>query len=714
MSSKLIFIAGLITTDHIMLKTGENWKYLGSIGGGSAANVYFALKSYDVPVKLIGAVGNKKPNILKVALKDINSNSRNHIFISKTSETREYYHIIEKKNNHWKHQFSSKSPITNSNQLYSVQFRKSYFEDDFKKSIKDCIFFYMDRISKGLLDFAELADKEEIPLIFDFGTISTRYFKKNLIIKAIQLAKVIQIPQKIYNFLKKNLNFEKFQEINSNILIWIITAGKNPILVYHKNFGELKISTPNVKNILDTGGAGDAFMAMFIKQYYDLYKEKKSIEKLNKQEFIKFLQNCIKNAKKACLFIGSRTYIYDFLKKKNNTNEVNKNLLNPIENENYFERSLNLIENFGKEIKEISESIQSKQNDKNFKLKKGKSIFESNILNIPISINYALNYFDKNIINFDISNLGSVLIMIGSGASYTVAIAMQQIFNPLNEKFSVYAYTPYEYILKINKSYPVCLISYSGTNADIKGCYKKALVNNCKNILLVTGSTNSLLFNKLNKTNNGIALPVITPKKERGFVGVYSMIASLCILTKFFNRVNWDYENSEFISQKNLEILIESNFKKINKEFREKLISFDKINDKFHLIALGTNWSKPVLIDFESKIIECNLGTIEISELKNYTHGRYINLYKNPKNKIIIIFQTPETLKLSNFLENKLSEISIVFKLKTKFNNFKGMLDLFIQMLIFINELGKYYDQDPSKPGFPNKAKGLYNWDGFY
>ena len=232
-------------------------------------------------------------------------------------------------------------------------------------------------------------------------------------------------------------------------------------------------------------------------------------------------------------------------------------------------------------------------------------------------------------------------------------------------------------------------------------------------IFLLTGNFNSLLADKIKNSKNGLIIPIITPKEERGFVGVYSMIVSLCILANFLYKEEWNEKYMEFLSKKNLEILIEKHMKNIYNEIHQKIKKFN-LKDKFHIVALGTNWSEPALIDLESKIVECNLGTIEISELKNFTHGRYINLFKNPVNRIVVIFKTPETKELAEYLDKKLSKVAPVLSLETNSNDFIGMVDLLIQMLVFVNELGKIYNQDPSKPGFPNEAKGLYNWNGLY
>ena len=61
----------------------------------------------------------------------------------------------------------------------------------------------------------------------------------------------------------------------------------------------------------------------------------------------------------------------------------------------------------------------------------------------------ALKNYEEYRTTLEFKEIGRDLILIGSGASYSVAKAIQQLFNPPNQKFSVYPYTPFEYILKI-------------------------------------------------------------------------------------------------------------------------------------------------------------------------------------------------------------------------------------------------------------------------
>ncbi len=714
MNRKIVVTIGLITVDHIVINRRNSWEYLGSIGGGSAANVYFTLQLLQTPSKIFGIVGDEEEDIKNLALKDLISwnENRNYIYINKNKSTKEFFHQILKTSHSWKHKFSKKSPYSSDTLNSNIQIRKSIFQNNFEKILPTVSLFYIDRISKGLLDLAQKAKNNNSKVIIDLGGISKRYFKQDLIIRAINLADVIQIPKEILLFLRKKADITDFHNINPKIIIWIITDGPNPVIAYHKNVGEIKIEVPKINNLIDSGGAGDAFISILISQLYYEIQSANSLEKLDKTRFVEIINNSIENAKKACLFIGARTYLYYFLENQNLFQEYKQFFFKKIEDIDRFDVSKKFIKKYGNYIPKIKLGLNSiTANKEVIEFKKGSNTYETNLFNLPLVIRYAINSYKKTRHSTEKIEINSLLIIIGSGSSYSVAKTIEQLFKPPNKDFSVYAYTPYEYILNVKESFPICIVSHGGSNIDVKACFEKALDNKSKAIYLATGNKNSLLYNKIKILKNGRNLLIDYLKEESGFVGIFSLFTSICLIAMELLQKNWTTQFSTFFSFENLNTIINNQMRVIDSKLKNLNLKFD-LSKKYHIVVMGSNWAMPVMIDFESKMVECNLGTTEISELKNYTHGRFMSLYKQPNNKMVLILETPETKKLSNFLEFRLSKIVEVLKLGTSFDGFLGTMDLFLQMFILINQIGKMYKQDPSKPGFPDKAHGLYNWDG--
>jgi len=339
------------------------------------------------------------------------------------------------------------------------------------------------------------------------------------------------------------------------------------------------------------------------------------------------------------------------------------------------------------------------------------SLFETNIELIPEVIEFALKNVEINESPFQNSN---IFQFVGSGGSNTVALALKYLFESLNHDNIGLVFTPFEYILNGKVSKPVALISAGSTNPDIKNAFKRSKDLNSQKILLMTSNPNSKLVEENSRLTNGQNLLIPNPHKERGFVAIFMLISHLIVASKVMLNENWSKEHDDFFDRKRLEDYLLEKKKEIAKIFEKDLDEQFKNFKRLHLVGLGAGWATPALHDLESKVVESGLATIEISELKNYTHGRYLSLYKSPEDKIVVIYKSPSTKELSNFLTRRLREIAPVVVLESKHDDFRGTFEFLILTFLFINQLGNVLSTDPSRPGFPKEAKGLYEWEKIY
>lgn len=353
-----ILVVGSITVDHIKIKRNNSLNYFCSIGGGSAANIYFALKSFGTPVNIMGVIGCRDRKVLKVAIKDLHSitDEKSFIYLHYKTYVKEYHHILKKrKDNKWICKLIPYSPLIDEKRTKISQFRKIFFKYFFEDIIKDCSIFYTDRISRSGLFFARVIGKYCLK-IFNMGNVSWRYklghFRLNLIIEAIKFADIIQIPIKVYKEIKNYFKFKNIQEINPNILIWVIISKKDKIIAYHVNIGEVELPIQEIQNLIDWNGVEDAFMSMLIFQLHNLLGNSLPnmlIKNMSKNQFVNILKNCLENAKKACLFIGARTYVYYYLQNKDNF-LLEEYLFNSLEDKNYYRDSIQLLRSYGEQI----------------------------------------------------------------------------------------------------------------------------------------------------------------------------------------------------------------------------------------------------------------------------------------------------------------------------------------------------------------------------
>ncbi|MFQ5910893.1 MAG: hypothetical protein ACE5IJ_09280, partial [Thermoplasmata archaeon] len=116
------------------------------------------------------------------------------------------------------------------------------------------------------------------------------------------------------------------------------------------------------------------------------------------------------------------------------------------------------------------------------------------------------------------------------------------------------------------------------------------------------------------------------------------------------------------------------------------------------------------------KLIEGAIATIETSELKNYTHGRYISAFTRRKDRerVIVLFSTPRDEALVDYLLSKFSRFFATVKVETVYQGFQGGFDLLMKSLCLADSLGSKCGIDISRPRYPSEARGLYGWGPIY
>ncbi|MBQ9298591.1 MAG: hypothetical protein IJ223_06180 [Clostridia bacterium] len=320
------------------------------------------------------------------------------------------------------------------------------------------------------------------------------------------------------------------------------------------------------------------------------------------------------------------------------------------------------------------------------------------------------------------SKLLSILV-VGAGGSYPAAIfAKCALKFKLNTPY-VSAVTPQTAVrilkpvgISFSTNAPhydlVIGLSYSGKTEDIK-----AVAKLCKEykycFALVTGAEKIELKNDYWGTRAKI-ISYFNPNdisgKERGMISMFSTLAPVIIFD--------DDSSDKFFKQYQNSLLKAEEF--VNSLPINEIASAIKEHPIIHVFyELDTLASAK---DIESKFIEAGIANVVMHEKKNFSHGRYTLLYKQPFalaiNLVRPIRPNGFDMLLSRFLENLCKER------KAKYLEFRSDLlyathwnvDILMILPYFITSIGEALGIDiskPFKPGpFPKEAIELFNYSG--
>ena len=253
----------------------------------------------------------------------------------------------------------------------------------------------------------------------------------------------------------------------------------------------------------------------------------------------------------------------------------------------------------------------------------------------------------------------------------------------------------------------IICFSYSGSSPEIvqllNGKYNRAYI--------VTKANEEDLKISLKESNVDISKVRIISynnqsTKERGFLSIEGIIVPALIMHMLVEKKKkediLELFKKQFEKQKEK---VENYFKENNEELKK---SFKKNNiiDIYY-----DNYTKPIMCDLESKIVETGIFRCATHEKKNFSHGRFITLEKYPSDVQIYL-----KLKKDTRYDNELLKYLTIYSknliiLEPDEENNNGILELLIYSQLFIYEISKLLKKDLSNPDYSEDSMKIYRYN---
>lgn len=630
-------------------------KLIGVNGGMTSHNIIANLAKMGFSTAVFGCCGDDYQGKMAInSLEKIKVDISN-IKVINNARTRcfhiSYYEIGDKLT------FTSKKrcPFCNNKKWYD----ESLIEPDFVFSnIKDddiLIFDNLNEKNQIIIDGSKNKKIIDLGQYFEFEKMND----DDIIKKLQNKFEIINFNERVTKYLINRFNLkddsELFNLIRPNLMT--ITRGeKGATFIINGNTYDFKLSTKG--NVVDSTGAGDAFIASIIKDCI------KNNFMYDSDKLEKWYDNSTKLTSKVVSKMGARGHINPLFKIKKINDYCTCDKFDYIERKKIKRCNININNLEKRIINAVSSSTDSKLD---------KIVFNSN----------------------------DNCLFIGTGGSYAGAYFSAKVINTLygSNTFPLYPRDVlYRNNANINK---VFLFSYSGTTNDIIKSTENFEKQNVylitkgefQKIVLKTGLLKKNILSYRTTSNKG---------KERGFLSFEGAVAPAVIFFKYYlEKTNSNIDVIDFIKNSitywNEQIvkLIAENINKIN---HNKLIN----------IFRG-DYADTASFDLESKIIESGLFNCIIHEKKNFSHGRFIN-YENLNNNFSIYFKQKTTSAYEIELLKYLGDNCLL--VASKYDGIMAEFDLLIASQFIIYHIGKVLDVDVSKPKYSEAAMKIYFYKG--
>lgn len=716
---KTVFGAGLIVADHIFLSRGKGSKpeYLGTSGGGSVGNTLCLLSLLGHDCTVFGVVGNNSAaNIIR---SDFDLFGVSHSFLTKRGKpnqyvkSRQYSHIIDEKRR--AHYFKRKCLKCGEVFTRDFQVAERDLTNKVKKAATVANVIHLDRANKVTIELATIGNKNNVPVTIDLGYTS---FKRDEIVKELlQKSRIAKVNNKIFKQIieaEGNRGLEIWQEFFPKMKTLVVTDGSNGAYGYYTHESRIfnfEIKAIPCKRVMDQSGAGDILMAIIISELL-LGNRKKS-----KDDVIHSINRGQALASLNCSLFGARSLQRFFLRQDirgKKILDIADEIVKDGEVRNSFDPNMGVPQNFSYIFRFAPETACSICGGPKRKIKKNNEMRKQSVYIRDLS--QSLFVMAKS---FEMSRLergkfedfrSEPVLFIGSGGSLSAALFGEQLLLQLYGIPSK-AIAPFhlENLKVLKQDMPVCILSYGGENSDIiMGAALRISKEKIRNCLVLCGNKESKLGRIAKEMNwHFISLPGL----ERGFVSTVGMLAMISSLISILIPDNLIETVSKSFEHQSLNEILS----KAERIAAEQSNRIDKTQKNLHMVCVASGWGMPALADFESKIVEGGICTIETAEMKNFTHGRYINTFFNRENRIMVVFESPEDKELSQFIQKKFRRYVPIIVVQTEKQGVNGALELIVKGLYLAGYIGKRKGIDIAKPQkYPPEARGLYGWEPKY
>ena len=685
---KIIGIGDLVLDVYMNEK-----EIIGITSGMSFANVIYNItrllkedKNIEFESIIYGVCGNDIAGNIILKEAEESGIQTKYITIKDKKNTRKFYIYLDENSNFVASK--KKNYITKKESWYSTSMVKKDIPEELlsRENI-----YVLGSVSKNFRDIMDMIEEKEGKICLDLGHIAAFRYISLSKLKEMLTRKyyIVNLNERVAKYLLTRFGYNEYKELKQIFLtdMLIITKGKEEIEIFVKDISYV-LKNENINyNEKDPSGAGDLLFSHYI--VANIIKEnnmktKKDIKEesqyFTKQELEEIYNNANKEIYNLVSKLGARIGV-DI---KKPTEEFVKIENTEEESKEVKEKNINKLKNA---IEKLEERVESALLNYNEKAEAGLELLKD------LETNKNQKY-----------------ICIGSGGS---SIPSEFTKTIINNTFGVDIQTmfPKEYLETNTEKYMdylnIICFSYSGSSPEIvqllNGKYNMAYI--------VTKANEEDLKISLKESNIDISkIRVISynneSSKERGFLSIEGIIVPALIMYMLVEKKKKEDVLTLFKKQ------FEKQKEKVENYFKENIEGLKKAFKKKNIIDIYyDNYSKPIMCDLESKIVETGIYRCATHEKKNFSHGRFITLEKYPSDVQIYLKLKKDT----KYDDELLKYLSIYSKnliiLEPDEENNNGILELLIYSQLFIYEISKLLKKDLSNPDYSEDSMKIYRYN---
>jgi len=303
------------------------------------------------------------------------------------------------------------------------------------------------------------------------------------------------------------------------------------------------------------------------------------------------------------------------------------------------------------------------------------------------------------------------LLAIGSGGSLSAAYFVCQLHQLASGHIARPA-TPLEVVSMLEEpgsrrsiisSAAMCFTA-GGSNADINRVWRFLINAEPRQLTALCARTDSPLAKIAKKHTYARVFDFNLPAKKDGFLATNSLLAFLVLM----GRVYGPSIDAESVLPRNIWDLLQ-NGGDIDKTLHNLRNVSSHILERDYLIVLYGGGMEAAACDLESKFTEAALGAVQMSDFRNFAHGRHHWLAKRGKQSGVIAFASDRDLEIAKKTVGLLPSYvpSVVFHFPGC--SISGGIGAVLTGFFLTAIAGEIRGIDPGRPSVPLFGRKLYH-----
>lgn len=312
------------------------------------------------------------------------------------------------------------------------------------------------------------------------------------------------------------------------------------------------------------------------------------------------------------------------------------------------------------------------------------------------------------------------LVVVGSGGSLSACSFVGRL-HETHARLPARVLTPLEFIrLPVLQAGGVLLLSAGGSNPDILAAAVHAISSEYTPVVGLCTRAETQLKAFLAPHRHAAVFEFVGPSTKDGFLATNSLLLTCTLLARGYGVAlpatlpALDQSLPKFIAGGGLGAAVAHGFTAGGP--RNQLC-------RPNVLALADGWAVPAALDLESKWAESGFGTVTVTDVRNFAHGRHHGLARRLAETLTLGLAVAaggdaderaagkRGLESDDVLATTLSRLpknAAVSTLRSPLAAEAGTLDLLVRVIHLAGEAGDMLGFDPGRPRVPAFGRALY------